>query len=155
MYLLRQRRGIALPSTIVVLVALGLLSALALHDAALAWRGAGYTLDALRAEEGAVYGLLHSDSPPDLHLLCLSAATGAQSSQIVSSNGVKTGISWRHLGAGGVRVEIEGRGVNGGRHRLQLLMVPDSGWSKVAPGCPTSSYLVRVAGKWQFRHPEG
>jgi hypothetical protein len=150
------RRGIVLPAVLAVLIALALLSALALWDAVLDWRAASYADDALRARAAAMQGLAAVGQPPDLPSLCVSGPLAAQWEELPVEQGTTASVSWRSLGGGMVRVDVEGRGIHGARYRAWALLAPDTAERSMGLfRCPGATRLVPVPGHWRGRHPEG
>lgn len=139
-----------------VLVALMLLSALALSEAMLDWRVARFADDEVRARAAAMRGLAAVATPPDLATLCVSGPLAIQERVLppVTDSGVR--IRWRQLGGGVIRAEVEGTGVHGARHRVWALVVPDS--TERVMGflrCPDALRVVPVPGRATDGHPEG
>lgn len=150
------RPGIALPAVLAVLVALGLLSSLALGDAVRDWRVATLAEDAVRARAAAMTALAATGHPPDLAALCVSGPLLEQSRVVPSAPGTVARIRWRSLQPGIVRADTEGAGMHGARHRLQALLTPDS--TERVMGllrCPAATRLVPAAARWTDGHPEG
>jgi hypothetical protein len=140
---------------LLVLVALGLLSSLALADATREWRVAALAADAVRAKAAAMQAMLEAAYPPDLHALCVSGALALQSREVSVAAG-SASISWRPLSTGVFRAEVEGTGPLGARHRLQALLVPDSAERVMGLfRCPGATRLEPVPGRWLDGHPEG
>jgi hypothetical protein len=151
-----NRRGIALPMVILVMVALAILSSLALFDALQAWRVAALAEDSVRARAAAQGALAAAFRPPNLPLLCLQPphllVTGPP---VLDSNG-RAELGWRALGPGRVRAEVTGIGRAGARQRLLVLLAPDSLPTLAGtPGCPTATRLVPQGPVWVLRQPEG
>ena len=152
----RVRRGIALPVVLAVLVALGLLSALALSDATRDWRVATLAEDAVRSRAAALEALLAVGSPPNLQLVCMTGPLAMQTRVLAGPSGTTAVVVWRGFGPGLIRAEIEGRGRQGARHRLYAMLRPDS--AERAMGlfrCPGATRLLPVPGRWLDGHPEG
>lgn len=150
------RRGIVLPVVLAVLIALTLLSALALSEALLDWRVANLADDGVRARAAALRGLAAVESPPDLAALCVAGPLVTQQLVLPTVVGTTARIRWRQLGGGVMRAEVEGQGVHGARHRVWALLVPDS--TERTMGlfrCPAATRLIPVPGRWVDRHPEG
>jgi hypothetical protein len=151
-----NRRGIALPMVLGVLVALGLLSALSLADATRDWRVATLAQDALLARAAALSALAAAGDPPDLAVLCSSGPMATQVRVLALDGGSSATLGWRALQPGLVRADIEGRGLHGARHRLQAYLAPDSAERVMGLfRCPTATRLVPAAGRWLDGHPEG
>ncbi|HET8769981.1 MAG TPA: hypothetical protein VFM71_03255 [Gemmatimonadaceae bacterium] len=150
------RKGIVLPVVLAVLVALMLLSALALSEAMLDWRVARFADDAVRARAAAMRGLAAVDTPPDLATLCVSGPLAVQERVLPQVDGTDARVLWRQLGGGVVRAEVEGTGVHGARHRAWALLVPDSTARVMGLlRCPDALRLVPVPGRATDGHPEG
>lgn len=152
----RSRRGIILPTVLAALVALALLSALALFDAVQEWRVAGLADDQLIARAALHEGLDALARPTDLPLLCVSPPLSRQVATAPSVGGGAYRIAWSHLGGGLVRAEAEGRGRVGARTRAIALLRPDS--SERAMGlyrCPAATRLAPAGTVWLTAHPEG
>jgi hypothetical protein len=151
-----SRRGIALPVVLLVLVALGLLSSLALGDALLAARVAALAEDEVRARSAAVSGDSALRHPPDLVWLCLQPPSAPQRRVLVQGDGARVEISWWMVGSGLVRVQVTGVGPAGGRHRRLGWLRPDSLIPLDSrPGCPEARALIPAAINWRAAHPEG
>lgn len=148
------RRGIALPMVLMVMVALALLSSLALFDAVQAWRVALLAEDSVRARAAAYSAVATTFSPPDLSLLCLRPPhLGVGGPFVRTANGTAS-VVWRSLGRGKVRAEVAGVGRNGARFDLLVLLSPDSlPPLPGVPGCPTATRLVPQGRIWVLRHP--
>lgn len=139
-----------------VLVALMLLSALALSEAMLDWRVARFAADAVRARGAAMRGLAVVATPPDLAALCVSGPLAVQERSLPPVAGTGARIRWRHLGGGVMRAEVQGTGLQGARHRVWALLVPDT--TERVMGlfrCPAALRLVPVPGRATDGHPEG
>lgn len=151
-----MRRGVALPMVLLVLAAVGLLSALLLADALQAWRAAQLATDAVRARAASVSGIAGLLHPVDLPWLCLQSPSAVrEASQTLPAGAVVT-LRWWHVGRGRVRGEVEGRGRHGGRHRRIALMRPDSlPTDSLVPGCPLAGNLRPAGGGWIQHHPDG
>ncbi len=133
-----------------------MLSALALFGAATEVRVAALAVDRIIARSAGLEGLGHLHSPPDLAELCVAPPLVAMERVITSLSGGSARLRWRHLGAGMVRVDVEGMGRIGARHRLvALVRVDSSGPSASFTGCPTSTRLVPAGPGWLEGHPEG
>lgn len=150
------RRGIILPSVLAALVALALLSALALFDAVQEWRVAGLADDQVLARAALAEGLDAVGRPADLAFLCLSPPLARQTGVGTAVGGGRYRITWSHLGGGLVRAEAEGRGRTGARARAIALLRPDStAWVSGVFGCPTATRLAPAGTGWVSVHPEG
>lgn len=150
------RRGIALPIVLLVLVALGILSALALQDAMLASRVAALAEDELQARAAALTGDSALRHPPDLTWLCLQPPASPQRRVLPAPHGARVEILWWMLGSGLVRVQVKGVGAGGSRHRRLGWLRPDSLLPlDPRPGCPESRALEPAATNWRAAHPEG
>jgi len=151
----RSRRGIALSMVLLVLVALGLLSSLALFDALQATRGARLAEDEARARAVAIAGVEGLLAPPDLPWLCLQPAAAPLGGTILYDGG-QARLRWWSLGAGRVRGEVLGIGRSGGRHRRLARLVADSlPVDPTTPGCPGASALRPAQIPWVGSHPDG
>lgn len=151
-----SRRGIILPAVLAALIALALLSALALFDAVQEWRVAGLADDQLIARAALHEGLDALAEPTDLPLLCVSPPLAGQVVTAASAGGGAYHLTWSHLGGGLVRAEAEGRGRVGARARAIALMRPDS--SERVMGlyrCPAATRLAPAGAVWLTAHPEG
>ncbi len=150
------RRGIILPAVLAALVALGLLSALALFDAVLDWRVAGSADDELVARAAMHEGLDALARPTDLALLCVSPSLAAQFSTGASAAGGRYRLTWSHLGDGLVRAEAEGRGRQGAVARATALLRPDSSERELGlVRCPQAARLVPAGAGWLTASPGG
>lgn len=150
------RRGIALPVVMLVLVALGLLSSLALGDALLAARVATLSEDELRARAAVVAADSLMRRPPDLTWLCLQPPAQAVRLRRSQPDGGRVEVAWWATGPGLVRVQVTGVGPRGGRHRRIAWMRPDSLVPlDPRPGCPDAARLIPAALHWRASHPEG
>ena len=151
-----RRRGIALPVVLLVLVALGMLSSLALGDAVLAARVASLAEDELRARAGALAGDSLVRQPPDITWLCLQPPAAAQHRVVTRPDGGRVEVAWWMVGSGLVRVQVTGIGPMGGRHRRLGWLRPDSIVPfDPRPGCPDARRLRPAAVSWRGQHPEG
>lgn len=150
------RRGIALPVVLLVLVALGLMSSLALSDALLASRVATLAEDEARARGTVLSGVEGVRAPPDLHWLCLQPpARPARTTQALSDGG-QLELVWWMVAPGVVRAQITGVAAGGSRHRRIAWLRPDSLLPMdVRPGCPDAAGLVPAVEDWLVGHPEG
>ncbi len=149
------RRGIALPMVILVMVALAILSSLALFDALQAWRVALLAEDGVRARAAAMGALGTAFLPPNLALLCLQPPSLLTLDSTESAGG-RAEVGWRALGGGYVRAEIIGFGRQGARQRLVVLLTPDSLPALPGvPGCPSATRLRPQGQVWVLRHPLG
>lgn len=145
-----------MPAVLSVLVALGLLSALALSDALLDWRAATLADDAVRARAAAIRGLGSASQPPDLAALCVGGPLLSQERTIPVPGGSGATVTWRSLGNGMVRVDVAGWGLHGARHGAWGLMRPDSAERVMGLfRCPDAVRLEPVHTRWRGRHPEG
>lgn len=151
-----SRPGIALPMVLMVLVALGMLSSLALGDAMLAARVASLAEDELRARAAVLGGDSALRHPPDLLLLCLQPPAAPQRRVLIQADSSRVEISWWMAASGLVRAQVTGVGPGGGRHRRLAWMRPDSLVPlDPRPGCPDAGALVPAATNWRAGHPEG
>ncbi len=152
----RARAGIALPMILLVMTALAILSALALFDALQTWRVALLAEDGVRARAAAHGAMRAAFAPPDLHFLCLQPPHLLTGTHTVATAAGEATIGWRSLGPGRLRAEITGTGRSGARHRLLVLLTPDSLPALPgAPGCPTATRLLPQGPAWVLRHPQG
>lgn len=151
-----DRRGMALPTVIAVLTALALLSALALFDAVQESRVASLAGDRVQAQAALLEGLAAAARPPALATLCVQPPLAAMTRSGASVGRGRYGVVWRHLGRGLVLAEVEGRGAQGGRARVRLLLRPDSG-AVVSGlyGCPAAARLRPAGPDAREWHPEG
>jgi hypothetical protein len=152
----RARRGIALPVVLLVLVALGLMSSLALSDALLASRVATLAEDELRARGVVIGGVEEVRNPPDLQWLCLQPPAQPVGTAQTLPDGGRLELVWWMVAPGVVRAQITGVAAGGGRHRRIAWLRPDSLLPMDArPGCPDAGTLVPAAEEWLVGHPEG
>lgn len=151
-----SRRGIALPFVLMVLVALGMLSSLALGDAMLSARVAALAEDEVRARAAALGADSLLKQPPDLAWLCLQPPSAAQRRVVTAADGGRVEVLWWMVGSGLVRVQVTGTGPGGGRHRRLAWLRPDSLLPlDPRPGCPDARGLIPAAASWRAEHPEG
>lgn len=152
----QRRPGMALPMTLLVLVALGLLSALALTDALQASRAATLAEDEARARGALLEALGLATRPPDLRWLCLQPPMRPLTLVDTTPTGQRLELRWWMIGPGVVRVELVGVGRHGARHRRVGWLRPDSlDPSDPRPGCPTATQLIPLGPDWLGGHPEG
>jgi hypothetical protein len=152
----RDRRGIALPMVLLVLLALGLISSLALSDAIQAYRASGLAGDALQARSAAHRALPLAFNPPDLALLCLQPPHAEMVREVTFADGTEARISWRALTSRVHQLEVTGHGIKGARVRLLGRLTPDSLPSEPwVFGCPAATRLQPAGPDWWFRHPAG
>jgi hypothetical protein len=146
----------ALPTVIAVVTALALLAALALFDAVQESRVASLAGDRVHARAALLEGLGAAAHPPSLAALCVQPPLAATTQTGASVGRGRYAVVWRHLGRGLVLAEVEGRGAQGGRARLRLLLRPDSG-AVVAGlyGCPAARGLQPAGTEAREWHPEG
>ena len=141
---------------LLTLLALAILSSLALFDALQAWRAATLAEDAVRARAAAHSALREVFTPPSLAWLCLQPPHRRIERELPVTSGQRARIAWRTLGPADQRAEVAGFGVRGARHRLLVRLTPDSlpadPW---VPGCPTATRLEPAGPDWWMRHPEG
>jgi hypothetical protein len=150
------RRGIALPTVLLVLTALALLSALALTDALQASRAAALGEDAVRSRAAAIAAAPSLTQPPDLAWLCLQPPGRAVAREHRAPDGSLVRLRWWNLGHGRVRAELDARGPGGSRHRRIGWLRPDPPAAPDAgPGCPGASVLRPATTPWLTPHPEG
>lgn len=153
---LTARRGIALPMVLLSCLALGLLAALSLMEAAQALRIAGLAEDEVRARAAVWNGIARSLDPPDLAWLCLQPPAQAVERSWPLPNGTRSRSTWWMLPAGLVRAEVEGRGRAGARQLRVLLLQPTPpDTASAALGCPAAVGLRAAAADWIQPHPEG
>lgn len=151
-----MRRGIALPMVLLVMLALGLLSSLALFDAVQATRAGRLAQDEALAYAAAVEGVAGLLNPPDLAWLCLQPPATPLRRDVAIEGGGRAELAWWSLGRGRVRGAVVGIGQGGGRHRRLAWLVADSVPSDVGtPGCPTAAGLRPASAKWIQAHPDG
>lgn len=152
----RLRRGIALPMVLLVLVALGMLSSLALGDALQSVRVATLAEDELRARAAAVAADSVLRRPPDLLWLCLQPPASPQRRVLGHRDGSRAELTWWMAGPGLVRVQVLGVGPSGARHRRLAWLRPDSLVPlDPRPGCPDATALEPAVQDWRAAHPEG
>lgn len=150
------RRGIALPVALLVLVALGLLSALALTDALQSSRAASLAEDEVIARATALDGLEALATPPDLAWLCLQPPSAPVRVADSLPDGRVVAITWWAVAPGVVRAELVGIGAGGGRHRRVAWLRPEPlDPADPRPGCPDALRLVPRGADWLGAHPEG
>ena len=154
--MVKTRRGIALPVVLLVLVALGLMSSLALSDALLASRVATLAEDEARARGVVLAGVEGVRTPPDLQWLCLQPPAQPVRTTQTLADGDRLELVWWMVAPGVVRAQITGVAAGGGRHRRLAWLRPDSLLPMDArPGCPDAAGLVPAADEWLVGHPEG
>lgn len=146
----------ALPTVIAVLTVLALLGSLALFDAVQESRVASLAGDGVQARAALLEGLGVAAHPPSVAALCVQPPLASMTRSGASLGRGRYRVVWRHLGRGLVLAEIEGRGVNGGRARLRVLLRPDTG-AVVAGlyGCPAAQRLSPSGPESREWHPEG
>jgi hypothetical protein len=150
------RRGIALPAVLLALVALGVLSSLALIDAMLAHRASRLAEDQVRARAAALSALPQTFTPADLGWLCLQPPAAPARQTLARSDGATVELAWWVLGRGVVRAEVRARGPAGSRHRLLVSLRVDSlPTDSTVIGCPGATRLVPRGGGWWRPLPEG
>lgn len=150
-----DRRGVALPAVLAVLVPMSALSALALLDAAQEARIAGLAADRVVARARAIEGLSGVWTPADPAGLCLRPPSLPQVASPPAAGAGAFTIRWHHLGRGLIRADVEGAGRQGARVRLSAYLRPDSLPPPPAVGCPAATRLVPAAIDWVEGHPEG
>ncbi len=151
-----RRRGIALPVVLLVLVALGMMSSLALTDALLASRVATLAEDEARARGAVLGGVEGVRTPPDLQWLCLQPPARPVRTTHPLADGGRLELVWWMVAPGVVRAQITGVAAGGGRHRRLAWLRPDSLLPMdTRPGCPDATGLVPAAEDWLVGHPEG
>jgi hypothetical protein len=152
----RLRRGIALPMALLVLVALGMLSALALTDALQSSRTASLAEDEVVARAAVLDGLAKLAAPPDLAWLCLQPAASPVRTRETLPDGRAIELAWWLVAPGVVRAELVGVGAGGGRHRRIAWLRPEPlDPADGRPGCPAAQRLVPLDSGWLGAHPEG
>lgn len=152
----RLRRGIALPVALLMIVALGLLSALSLTDALQSSRIATLAEDEALARAAALEGLARLSAPPDVAWLCLQPPAMPVRRVDTLPGGRRVELRWWAVAPGVIRAEVVGVGASGGRHRR-------IGWLRPVPvdpedprpGCPVAERLEPVGPGWLGGHPEG
>ncbi len=149
----RSPRGIALPLVLLVLVALELLSALALTDALQAARAASLAEEQARVQAAALAAVDSLAHPPDLAWLCVQPPSQPVQRRLPATNGLQVTLRWWSVGDGVLRVEVEATGTQGTRHRRLGWMRSDS--VPTGPGCPTATRLLPLGQPWLGPHPEG
>lgn len=153
---MNRRAGIALPMVLLVLLALGLLSSLALSDAMQAMRAASLAGDGLHARAAAQRGLALAFEPPNLALLCLQPPHAEMVREVTFAPGATARLSWRMLPTRVIQLEVTGRGERGVRARLLGRLTPDSLPSDPwVFGCPAATRLRPAGPDWWIRHPGG
>lgn len=151
-----RRRGVALPMALLVLVALGLLSSLALTDALQAARTATLAEDEARARAALLDALAAATAPPDLPWLCLQPPMLPLVVLDTTPTGQPIELRWWTIAPGVIRVELVGVGRFGARHRRVGWLRPDSmDASDPRPGCPSATRLQPIGPDWLGAHPEG
>lgn len=151
-----DRRGIALPAVLLALVALGLLSSLALADALLASRASRFAEDAVRARAAALSSVADLFEPADLGWLCLQPPASPARRRLHRSDGSEVDLAWWVLGRGVIRGEVRSRGPQGGRYRLLVSLRVDSlAPDSSAIGCPGATRLLPSGSGWWRALPEG
>ncbi|MBX3132139.1 MAG: hypothetical protein KF689_01975 [Gemmatimonadaceae bacterium] len=151
-----RRRGIALPAVLLVLVALAMLSSLALGDAFAAARMAALAEDAAVARATASRGVAAVREPPDVPWLCLQPPTASVRREVRVEGGGRSDIYWVTVAPGVVRAEVVASGPMGARHRRLAWLRPDSvDLDDPRPGCPLASRLLPADTGWLTAHPEG
>lgn len=141
---------------ILVLAALGLLSALGLADALQATRVAALAEERVRAHAAMLEALPALFAPPDVPWLCLRSPDAPIRVLRVGTDGARAELVWWAVARGAVRAQVTGLSPLGGRHRRLALLTPDSlPADPSAPGCPTATRLVPAGEGWLLPHPEG
>jgi len=139
---------------LMVMIALGLLSSLALFDAVQSWRVALLAEDSVRARAAAYSAVASTFSPTDLALLCLRPPHFVVGGPVMHTANGTASVGWRSLGRGRVRAEVRGTGRNGAQFDLLVLLKPDS--VPALPevlGCPAATRLVPQGRIWLLRGP--
>ncbi|MEX2181297.1 MAG: hypothetical protein WD771_04600 [Gemmatimonadaceae bacterium] len=152
----RGRPGIALPMVLLVMLALSILSSLALFDAVQGWRVALLAEDGVRARAAAYSALGATFAPPSLALLCLQPPHLLMTGGTTTSANSRAEVGWRAVGGGRIRAEVTGIGRHGARFRLLALLSPDTlPDADGPPGCPDATRLVPAGRTWVLRDPQG
>jgi len=139
-----------------VLLALGLLSSLALSDAVQSTTAAKLAGDGLHARAAAHRALPFGFHPPDLTLLCLQPPHAEMVRTITFPDGARARVAWRALSSRVIQMEVTGYGERGARARLIGRVFPDSIPSEPwVIGCPAATRLLPAGPDWWFRHPAG
>lgn len=141
---------------LLVLVALGLLSSLALFDAVQATRAARLAEDEAKARAAAIAGIEGLRSPADAPWLCLQPPASPLADTLTYEDGGRAVLRWWSLGGGRIRGEVVGIGATGGRHRrLATLLVDSLPADPATPGCPGARALRPAPNPWLLAHPDG
>jgi len=141
---------------LLVLVALGVLSSLALFDALQATRGARLAEDEARARAAAIAGVEGLRFPSNVPWLCLQPPSTPLGESFTKLGGGRVQLRWWSLGGGRVRGEVVGVGGSGARHRRIAQLVADSLTSdSLIPGCPEARVLRPASSAWLSAHPDG
>jgi hypothetical protein len=141
---------------LLVLVALGLLSALALSDATLATRAATLAEDEVLARAALLEGLPALAEVPDVAWLCLQPPASPLRLRKLVGGGRSVEVAWWMVAPGVVRAELVGIAAAGGRHRRLAWLRPDSlDPADPRPGCPEALRLEPLGAEWLGAHPEG
>ena len=142
--------------TLLVLVALGMLGALALLDATQAARVAALGEDEALARAAMLGAVGQLETAPDVPWLCLQPPARAIVLTDRLADGRRTERRWWMVAPGLVRVEVVGIGVGGSRQRRVGWMRPDSLEPPgPLPGCPRAQRLQPIGQRWLGGHPEG
>lgn len=141
---------------VLVLVALGLLSSLALFDALQATRGARLAEDEARARAIAISGVEDLLAPPNAPWLCLQPpAAVVRATTLYGARG-RVELRWWSLGRGRLRGMVVGLGPYGGQHRRVAHLAPDSlPVDSLILGCPDARGLRPAGPRWLVAHPDG
>lgn len=151
-----NRRGIALPVALLMIVALGMLSALSLTDALQASRVATLAEDEALARAAALEGLSRLTAPPDVAWLCLQPPATPVVHVETLPGGQRVELRWWAVAPGVIRAEVLGVGTSGGRHRrLAWLRPVPQDPDDHRPGCPAAERLEPIGPDWLGGHPEG
>lgn len=141
---------------VLVLVALGLLSSLALFDALQATRGARLAEDEVRARAVAIAGVEALLAPADAPWICLQPPAAIVRATTSYGAMGRVELRWWSLGRGRLRGEVVGLGPQGGRHRRFAQLAPDSlPLDSLTPGCPDAQGLRPAGPRWLVPHPDG
>lgn len=140
---------------LLVLAALGVLSALALSDAHQAWRAARFAEDQVRARALAFGALGAAQSPPDIRWLCLQPPASPIRQSLPAAAGGEVDLAWWWMGGGSARALVSAQGAEGGRYRLLVSLRVDSvSADSSVIGCPAATRLLPDVGGW-FRPVPG
>lgn len=116
----------ALPAVLCAVLIVSAWAAFALTQALDEARRASIAFDRMRATQRLGEGIDAIDRPPDLALLCLTAASSGVSVEREGADGTRLAVRWRHLGAGVVLAELAATGPLGGGIRTVAWLQVDS-----------------------------